>query len=59
MNSSIIMLDSKDVAKILRCSVATARRIMQRRDFPLQRIGRTLLVEKNCFYSWLQQRHAV
>lgn len=59
MDNNIIMLNSNDIAKILRCSVATARRIMQRRDFPLQRIGRTLLVEKNSFYSWLQQRHAV
>ena len=59
MNEKIILLDSKDVARILRCSVPTARRIMLQRDFPLQRIGRKMMTEKNSFYSWLQKRHAV
>ena len=57
MNNDIIMLNSKEVAKILRCSVSTARQTMSRRDFPLQRIGRTMLVEKNAFYEWAQKRH--
>ena len=59
MNNEIVMLNSKDVARILRCSVGTARRTMLKRDFPLQRVGRTMLVEATALYSWLQKRHPV
>lgn len=58
MDYEIIMLNSRDVARILRCSVSTARRTMLLRDFPLQRIGRSMLVEKSSLYLWLQKRHA-
>lgn len=59
MNNEIILLNSFEVASILRTSPTTARTIMKKRDFPLLRIGRNLMVEKGSFYRWLQSRHAI
>lgn len=59
MKNEIILMNSIEVAKILRCSATTARAIMKKRDFPLLRIGRNLMVEKGSFYRWLQSRHAI
>ena len=59
MNNEIVLLNSFEVANILRTSPTTARAIMKKRDFPLLRIGRNLMVEKGSFYRWLQSRHAV
>ena len=38
-NDEMVFLGTKEVAAILGCSLPTARHIMQRRDFPLIRVG--------------------
>ena len=39
MESKTKLLNTKEVAQALSCSLPTARRIMQREDFPLIRVG--------------------
>ena len=53
MENEIIIYNTEEVAKILGCSLPTARIIMNRRDFPLLRIGKNLKVYKTAFENWL------
>lgn len=46
-----------DVAKALGCSVPTARRIMQRKDFPMVRVGKSMKVMFSAFRKWAESRH--
>lgn len=56
-DSKVEFLSTKDVAEALGCSVPTARRIMQRYDFPLVMAGRNMRVSKSAFVKWSQSRH--
>ena len=47
------MLNTEDVAKILCCSLATAREIMSRQDFPLIKVGKNYRVSELAFAHWL------
>ena len=53
----IKMLNTKEVAEILRCSVPTARSIMLRYDFPLIMVGKNMRVSEEAFLKWTMQRH--
>lgn len=47
------MLNTDDVAKTLCCSLATAREIMSRQDFPLIKVGKNYRVSELAFAHWL------
>ena len=47
-----------EVAKMLGCSIPTARQIFHRRDFPALKIGKNFKVEKSAFEKWCTQRRA-
>lgn len=55
-NKNITTLGTKEVATALCCSLATARQVMHRRDFPLIKAGRNLRVSLPAFENWLQAR---
>lgn len=50
--SDTIIYDTKDIARILGCSIPTAREIMHRADFPLLAVGKNLKVSKPAFEQW-------
>ena len=50
-------LSTKEVARILGCSVPTARNIMRRNDFPLIRVGKNLKVSRKALEEWAMKRH--
>ena len=56
MNIEMSFLSTKDVAKILGCSLPTARSIMMRADFPLIRVGKNMKVEAQAFKEWTTKR---
>lgn len=49
---NFIFLGTKDVAKILNCSIPTARTLMHRKDFPLVKVGRALKVYAPALDEW-------
>lgn len=53
---NIKFLNTKDVAKVLNCSVPTARQLMMRADFPLIKVGKNLKVEEQAFIEWANKR---
>lgn len=55
--TNIKMLNTKEVAEILRCSIPTARNIMLRYDFPLIMVGKNMRVSEEAFRKWAMQRH--
>lgn len=55
-DSGIVFYGTKDVAKLLGCSVPTARDIMQRKDFPLIAVGKNLKVSKSALEQWAMER---
>lgn len=55
-NNDITILSTKEVAAILGCSLPTVRRIMQRRDFPLIRVGKNMKVSKAALIKWSETR---
>ena len=55
-NKSTTTLTTQDVADALQCSLATARQIMHRQDFPLIKAGKNLRVSLTAFENWLQAR---
>lgn len=56
INRNTTTLTTQDVAAALKCSLATARQIMHRQDFPLIKAGKNLRVSLPAFENWLQQR---
>lgn len=54
----LVFYDTKEMAKMLCCSVPTAREIMLRADFPLIRTGKILRVSKSALEAWTMQRRA-
>lgn len=55
-NNDIKTFGTKEVAKILGCSLPTARKIMRRPDFPLIRAGKNMRVLQQSFIKWAEQR---
>lgn len=55
-NEEVEFLTTKDVAKALGCSLPTARKTMQRYDFPLIMVGRNMRVLKSAFVKWAEAR---
>ena len=53
---NIKFLNTKDVAKVLNCSVPTARHLMMRADFPLIKVGKNLKVLEDAFIDWSKKR---
>ena len=51
-----VFYGTKDVARMLGCSVPTAREIMLRPDFPLIRVGRNLRVSREALEAWAMER---
>ena len=49
-------LGTKDIAKLMGCSIPVARQIMTRKDFPLVMCGKNLKVMKSEFIKWASQR---
>ena len=56
MSENIKFIGTKDVARILGCSLPTARNIMLRADFPLVRVGKNYKVSEQAFIEWRKQR---
>lgn len=56
MSENIKFIGTKDVARILGCSLPTARNIMLRADFPLVRVGKNYKVSEQAFIEWSKQR---
>lgn len=54
--TTLSFLSAKDVANYLECSLPTARKIMNRKDFPAIKIGKSLKVEAMAFHEWTQKR---
>lgn len=54
--TNIRFLNTKDVAQVLDCSVATARQIMMRADFPLVMLGKNYKVSEQAFIEWSKNR---
>lgn len=55
-NTTKMFYGTKDIAKLLDCSIPTAREIMHRADFPLINAGRKMIVSKAAFEQWAMQR---
>ncbi|MBQ9248627.1 MAG: helix-turn-helix domain-containing protein [Ruminococcus sp.] len=53
---SVKFIGTKEVARILGCSLPTARNIMLRADFPLIRVGKNYKVSEQAFTEWSKQR---
>jgi predicted DNA-binding transcriptional regulator AlpA len=56
MNETINLLNTKQVAETLGCSLPTARGIMMRADFPLVRVGKNFKVSEQAFIEWSKTR---
>ena len=58
MEKTIKFMNTKEVAQALSCGLPTARRIMQREDFPLIRVGKNMKVNAEAFDEWTKNRRA-
>lgn len=56
MSKETNFIGTKEVAKMLDCSLPTARNIMHRTDFPLIRVGKNLKVNEQAFIDWSKNR---
>lgn len=55
-DDSMQFIGTKEIAKLMKCSVPVARQIMHRKDFPLIMCGKNLRVMKSEFIKWASQR---
>ena len=51
-----IFYSTADVAKCMQCSIATARQLFYRPDFPTIKVGKNLKVSKQAFELWCNQK---
>lgn len=51
-----IFYTTEDIARLLGCSIGTAREIMYRNDFPLLKIGKNNKVLKSAFIEWAKTK---
>ena len=50
-----VFYKSSDITRILGCSDPTARQIMNRKDFPLIKVGKNYRVYKTAFEKWAME----
>ena len=55
-NDEFVFLTPMDVAKIIGCSVPTARKLFYLDDFPAIKVGKNLKVLKSEFIKWCSER---
>lgn len=55
-NEELVFLIPMDIAKIIGCSVPTARKLFYRDDFPAIKVGKNLKVLKSEFIKWCSER---
>ena len=48
--------NTKDVANMMGCSIATARQLFYRSDFPTLKVGKNLKVSRQAFETWCSER---
>ena len=51
-----IFYTTVDVARILKCSIPTARNTMKRSDFPLVVVGKNFRVSKEALEEWSSRK---
>ena len=56
MNDTIEFIGTKEVARLMGCSIPVARQLMRRSDFPLIMCGKNLKVMKSEFVKWATER---
>ena len=56
IDSDMQFIGTKEIAKLMNCSLPVARQIMHRKDFPLIMCGKNLKVMKSEFVKWASQR---
>lgn len=49
-------LNTKQVAEFFGTSLATARQMMKRKDFPLIMVGKNMKVRKDALIKWSEER---
>ena len=55
-NEELVFLTPMDAAKIIGCSIPTARKLFYRDDFPAIKVGKNLKVLKSEFIKWCSER---
>ena len=55
-NGEPVFYGTKEVAKLFRCSIPTAREIMRRADFPLLIFGGKWMVLKSALIKWASEK---
>lgn len=55
-DSEPVFYGTKEVAKMFRCSIPTAREIMRRDDFPLLIFGGKWMVLKSALIKWASEK---
>ena len=55
-NSELVIYGTKEVAKMFRCSIPTAREIMRREGFPLLVFGGKWMVERDALKKWVSEK---
>ena len=55
-NLEIEFIGTKEIAKMMGCSLPVARAILHRPDFPLVKCGKNLKVMKSAFAEWAKER---
>ena len=56
LDDGMRFIGTKEIAKLMGCSVPVARQIMRRKDFPLVMCGKNLKVMKSEFIKWASAR---
>ena len=56
INNDLVFYGTKDVARVLGCSIPTAREIMRRADFPLIMVGKNMKVSKPALEQWTMEK---
>ena len=56
LDDGMRFIGTKEIAKLMGCSIPVARQIMRRKDFPLVMCGKNLKVMKSEFIKWASER---
>ncbi|MCC8073436.1 MAG: helix-turn-helix domain-containing protein [Clostridiales bacterium] len=51
-----VFYTTADIAECLGCSLATARQLFRRADFPSLKIGKNYKVSKDAFEQWAKEK---
>lgn len=55
-DKELVFYGTKEVAKMFRCSIPTAREIMRREGFPLLNFGGKWMVERDALKKWVSEK---